>query len=414
MQEDSGLSSTIVYSCGNADLNGHRVSQKNLAVLRSLSRVVVTKIECGSFATVALTQLCEVWQWGSPDTAIPGLRNVPTKVGGLPFIEEVATSHCLSNYPELVHFAAISTAGELFTWGRGEAGQLLHGDTQTLGKPKQVAFFGARRVLQITLGGQMMLVAVAPAVTTPAAATLAPEAAPAPDVAGSPPLPPEACVFIGGTFTHKRYRGVLRREFKPIEVPALRGKPIAQLSAFSQNNGCCTAFALEANGDLYSWLNSWMPEWNYLGHGPHILDLEEPRLIEPLARRVRRMTCTAGFLGCVTSDGAVFTWGCNRGLGHGQGYSGKTVPTQIEALRDVHVRQLTAGSSEYGISAGALTESGDCYFWGKGDGICDPIAGQNGIPEKYALNGIPVGFKAAQISVNADLCVICVEKAGNN
>ena len=39
--------------------------------------------------------------------------------------------------------AAVSSSGELFTWGKGNLGQLGHGDSQSQSKPKQVSWNGS-------------------------------------------------------------------------------------------------------------------------------------------------------------------------------------------------------------------------------------------------------------------------------
>lgn len=40
------------------------------------------------------------------------------------------------------HSAAITTNGELYTWGQGDHGRLGHGDTSNQSKPKQVSWAG--------------------------------------------------------------------------------------------------------------------------------------------------------------------------------------------------------------------------------------------------------------------------------
>lgn len=49
------------------------------------------------------------------------------------------------------HSAAISSNGELYTWGLGEYGRLGHGDNMTQLKPKQVRKSSLRYLFKITL-----------------------------------------------------------------------------------------------------------------------------------------------------------------------------------------------------------------------------------------------------------------------
>ena len=50
--------------------------------------------------------------------------------------------------------AAISSSGELFTWGCGEYGRLGHGDNASQWRPKQVKALADHRVVQVACGSR--------------------------------------------------------------------------------------------------------------------------------------------------------------------------------------------------------------------------------------------------------------------
>ncbi|CAG8598636.1 24468_t:CDS:10 [Cetraspora pellucida] len=51
------------------------------------------------------------------------------------------------------HCLALTRTGQVFSWGSGRYGQLGHGDTKSLDKPKVIEFFLGLRVVQIACGG---------------------------------------------------------------------------------------------------------------------------------------------------------------------------------------------------------------------------------------------------------------------
>lgn len=70
-----------------------------------------------------------------------------------------------------------------------------------------------------------------------------------------------------------------------------------------------------------------------------------------------------GSLLALTTDGETYSWGQTRqgSLGQGVGVAELRVPTRIDALSQVKVRELVQGDSTV---VGAISESGDLYTWG--------------------------------------------------
>ncbi|ELR12866.1 ADPribosylation factor subfamily protein [Acanthamoeba castellanii str. Neff] len=94
--------------------------------------------------------------------------------------------------------------------------------------------------------------------------------------------------------------------------------------------------------------------------------VKAPTLVPGLSH-VRRVACGDNHSLCVTSDGALYSFGQGKHgqLGHGTRLDCCT-PTRVEALLDVPVVQV-AGGGGLGVSHSvAITAQGDCYTWGGG------------------------------------------------
>ena len=50
-------------------------------------------------------------------------------------------------HPEGKHYLALTKAGDVYSWGNGDAGQLGHGDTGSLDSPKLVQELAGRAVV---------------------------------------------------------------------------------------------------------------------------------------------------------------------------------------------------------------------------------------------------------------------------
>jgi alpha-tubulin suppressor-like RCC1 family protein len=144
-------------------------------VLIALKTQRVTNVAAGFQHMLALTEAGHVFSWGHGDFGVLGLgdkkpRNTPTRVTGLSVTAEVNNTSrtpsrgagspkkhrrnqestdfdfkdekggeqvveiACGNY----HSLAVTYEGHVFSWGKGSAGQLGHGDTKDVENPKQV------------------------------------------------------------------------------------------------------------------------------------------------------------------------------------------------------------------------------------------------------------------------------------
>ena len=83
-----------------------------------------------------------VWSWGSGKNGELGTGHLG--ISGTPrLIKGLAKYRVVSIAAGGRHCAAVSSTGELFTWGDGRMGQLGHGDTQSRLMPRQLLRFTA-------------------------------------------------------------------------------------------------------------------------------------------------------------------------------------------------------------------------------------------------------------------------------
>ena len=80
-------------------------------------------------------------------------------------------------------------------------------------------------------------------------------------------------------------------------------------------------------------------------------------------RRVAFVSCGVNFTVAVAEDGAAYSWGSGNfgNLGHGD-VAGRDAPTRIDALREVHIFMVAAGTKHVLAAA----RGGDLYSWGFG------------------------------------------------
>ena len=129
---------------------GHGDQQNQLVPRRveALAAERVVQVAAGPYHTVAVTSTGALWTWGSGRNGQLGHvgRNgqlghgdvftenqlVPRRVEGL------ATSHVMQVAAGVHHTVAVTSTGELWSWGSGRDSQLGHGHTQELRVPARV------------------------------------------------------------------------------------------------------------------------------------------------------------------------------------------------------------------------------------------------------------------------------------
>lgn len=306
-----------VYGCGegtNGRLGlGHSNNVSVPQQLSALSPYVVKKVavHSGGKHAMALTTDGKVFSWGEGEDGKLGHGNMvtyerPKLVEALKSkrIREIA---CGSS-----HSAAITSGGELYTWGMGEYGRLGHGDNSSHVLPKMVESLAGKRVLQVACGSRD-------------AQTLC--------------LTDEGMVYSWGDGDFgKLGRGGSEGCAVPQNIEKLNGLGVTQIECGAQ-----FSLALTKYGQVWTWGKG---DYFRLGHNDD-RHVRKPTLVEALKGK-KIVHVAVGALHClaVTEAGQVFGWGDND---HGQQGNGSTVvnrkPTLVQGLENVKVRKVACGSS---------------------------------------------------------------------
>ncbi|KAK7864133.1 hypothetical protein R5R35_007650 [Gryllus longicercus] len=306
-----------LFACGegtNGRLGlGHSSNVSSPRLVSGLAQFVVKKVavHSGGKHAMALTLDGKVFSWGEGDDGKLGHGNrltleKPRLLRRLK-AKRVRDIACGSS-----HSAAITSAGELYTWGLGEYGRLGHGDNATQLRPRLVKALLGHRVVQVACGSRD-------------AQTLA--------------LTDEGLVFSWGDGDFgKLGRGGSEGCNVPRSIERLSNLGVTQIECGAQ-----FSLALTKHGQVWTWGKG---DYYRLGHGTD-QHVRKPTLVEGLRGR-RVVHVAVGALHClaVTDQGQVFAWGDND---HGQQGNGTTVvnrkPALVHGLEDVRVNRVACGSS---------------------------------------------------------------------
>mmetsp|Transcript_18551 Transcript_18551/g.43383 ORF Transcript_18551/g.43383 Transcript_18551/m.43383 type:complete len:740 (+) Transcript_18551:274-2493(+) len=321
-----------VYSWGRGEDGqlgiGDTSDQDTPTYVDSLRGVGVKQIACGSGHTVVLTGEGEVYTWGRGDDGRlghgdNGWKYVPRLTHSL--AGQVITHVTCGSY----HTAAVSSKGNLFTWGGGMYGKLGHGNESGHSTPKRVDSLVGLAVVDIACGSRHTAIVTS-----------------------------RGCLYTwgdkeNGVAGHGDTEG---HQYTPKLLERLSGKRVVQLSACGFHTGCLTDA-----GEVYTWGEG---KFGRLGHGAE-RNCHSPRLVETLlGKRPVQISCGGFHSAVVTADGKMYTFGGGEHgqLGHGDKVN-KVKPTLVKDLDGVFLTQITCGWSH----SVALTSSHEVYTWGNGD-----------------------------------------------
>ncbi|XP_053679051.1 probable E3 ubiquitin-protein ligase HERC2 [Anopheles nili] len=306
-----------LYACGegtNGRLGlGHNNNVPTPKQVPILSQYVVSKVavHSGGKHAMALTLDGKVFSWGEGEDGKLGHGNRLT-LDKPKLIETLRTKRIRDVACGSSHSAAITSSGELYTWGLGEYGRLGHGDNCTQLKPKLVTALQEHRVVQVACGSRD-------------AQTLC--------------LTEQGLVFSWGDGDFgKLGRGGSEGCSIPHQVDRLNGVGVMQIECGAQ-----FSLALAKSGEVWTWGKG---DYYRLGHGTD-QHVRKPTPIQGL-RGKKVIHVAVGALHClaVTDTGQVYAWGDND---HGQQGSGNTIvnkkPSLVLGLDGIFVNRVACGSS---------------------------------------------------------------------
>ncbi|XP_044262446.1 E3 ubiquitin-protein ligase HERC2 isoform X2 [Tribolium madens] len=306
-----------LYACGegtNGRLGlGHSNNVPYPRPIPFLSQYVIKKVavHSGGKHAMALTLDGKVFSWGEGEDGKLGHGN-RLNLDKPKMIEVLRSKKIRDIACGSSHSAAITSSGELYTWGLGEYGRLGHGDNITQLKPKLVKTLVGHRIIQVACGSRD-------------AQTLA--------------LTDEGWVFSWGDGDFgKLGRGGSEGCNIPHNIERLNTLDVVQIECGAQ-----FSLALTKNGEVWTWGKG---DYFRLGHGSD-QHVRKPTVIESLKDK-KVIHVAVGALHClaVTDTGQVYAWGDND---HGQQGNGTTIvnrkPALVHGLEDVHINRVACGSS---------------------------------------------------------------------
>lgn len=300
---------------------GRDVTQPRL--VESLAVSNIDFVACGEFHTCAVTSFGEMYTWGDGTHNVGLLGHgtdvshwIPKRISGPLEGLHVASVTCGP-----WHTALITSAGQLFTFGDGTFGVLGHGDRESVSYPKEVESLSGLRTVAVACG-VWHTAAVVDVMVTQSTLSVS-----------------SGKLFTWGDGDKNRLgHGDKEPRLKPTCVPALIDYNFNKVAC-----GHSLTVGLTTSGHVYT-----MGSTVYGQLGNLQCDGKLPCLVDTkvLSSSVDEIACGAYHVVVLTSKNEVYTWGkgANGRLGLGDVEDRKT-PTIVESLKDRHVKYITCGSN---------------------------------------------------------------------
>lgn len=293
-------------------------------------------VSCGSSFTACITDAGEVFTWGNNEFGQLGhgdklRRNTPAVIESLQFTAHRAGVVIVDLDCGADHVAAISFSKELWSWGLGNFGNLGHGTSFSYSEPRVVEAVQKSDIQQVSCGTRHSL-----------AINKVGEVL--------------SWGFGGdGRLGHGDTSGFAT----PKVLELLKGKTGLD-RMISVSAGDSHSAALSDRGELFSWGSG---SYYKLGHGD-ITDRQAPRVVKQLMGKVLvDVSCGFYHTAALTDNGVLYTWGGGiyGKLGHpttdNVGY-----PTPVKALSGKRIAAVVCTA----ISTVVVSETGDLLTCGYG------------------------------------------------
>lgn len=144
-----------VYTWGSGEFGrlGYLDTKKQTAprILKELGGHAITKLSLGYYHAAAINDKGQVFTWG---------RGINGQLGHGSIMNEDSVRHITSLENDFIidiacgesHSMALTTKGEVYTWGGGQLGQLGHGDFLRQNLPLKIANLAEENIMQISCG----------------------------------------------------------------------------------------------------------------------------------------------------------------------------------------------------------------------------------------------------------------------
>ncbi|KAI4318034.1 hypothetical protein L6164_025846 [Bauhinia variegata] len=291
-------------------------------LVESLAVINVEFVACGEYHTCALSTTGDLFTWGD-GTHNAGLLGhgtdashwMPKRVTGPLEGLQVLSIACGS-----WHTALATSNGKLFTFGDGSFGVLGHGDRQSVSCPKEVQLLSGLKTVKVACGVWHTAAIVEVICQSGSSAS-------------------SRKLFTWGDGDNYRLgHGNKETHLQPTCVSALIEYDFHQIAC-----GHTMTVALTTSGHVFT-----MGSSSYGQLGSPNADGKTPVLVKDklVGEFVEELSCGAHHVAVLTSRSELCTWGrgANGRLGHGDVEDRKS-PTLVEALKDRHVKNISCGSN---------------------------------------------------------------------
>ncbi|XP_002533468.2 PH, RCC1 and FYVE domains-containing protein 1 isoform X1 [Ricinus communis] len=292
---------------------------------RLVEFLAVTNVDfvaCGEYHTCAVTTSGDLYTWGD-GTRNAGLLGqgtdvshwIPKRVSGPLEGLQVFSIACGT-----WHSALATSNGKLFTFGDGAFGVLGHGDRESLSFPKEVQLLSGLKTIKVACG--VWHTAAIVEVMSQSGANVS-----------------SRKLFTWGDGDKNRLgHGSKDTYLLPTCVSSLIDYNFHQIAC-----GQTLTVALTTSGHVFT-----MGGTAHGQLGNPASDGKMPTLVQDslVGEFVEEVSCGAHHVAVLTSRSELYTWGkgANGRLGHGDTEDRRT-PTLVEALKDRHVKNISCGSN---------------------------------------------------------------------
>ncbi|KAK8456782.1 hypothetical protein SEVIR_3G070700v4 [Setaria viridis] len=305
--------------------HGTREDSVHPRLVESLTVSNIDFVACGEFHTCAVTTTGELYTWGdgTHNVGLLGHGNdvghwIPKRISGALESLQVAYVSCGT-----WHTALITSMGQLFTFGDGSFGVLGHGDMKSISYPREVESLSGLKTIAVACGVWHTAAIVEVIVTRSSS---------------SVKLSAGKLFTWGDGDKHRLGHGDKEARLEPTCVATLIDYDFYRVAC-----GHSLTVALTTSGQVLSMGNA---VYGQLGN-PHS-DGRIPCLVEDkiASEHVLQIACGSYHVAVLTSRSEIFTWGkgANGRLGHGD-IEDRKVPTLVEALKDRAVRYIACGAN---------------------------------------------------------------------
>lgn len=302
--------------------HGSREDRIHPGLVSSLAVCNVDFIACGEFHTCAVTTAGELYTWGDGTHNIGLLGHgtdishwIPKRISGALDGLRVAYVSCGT-----WHTALITTVGQLFTFGDGTFGVLGHGDRESISCPREVESLSGLKTISVACG-VWHTAAVVEVIVTQSSSSIS-----------------SGKLFTWGDGDkHRLGHGDKEPRVKPTCVASLIDYDFHRIAC-----GHSLTVGLTTSGQVWSMGNT---VYGQLGNPRS--DGKLPCLVEEIMdEHVVQVACGSYHAAVLTAKSEVFTWGrgANGRLGHGD-IEDRKIPTVVETLRGRAVRHISCGAN---------------------------------------------------------------------